>query len=184
MEHLLTVLGKRRLAAQRGFTAVELLVVISVLAILFALAAPSFDNTIKSFRVRQASEGMKSTLYFARSEAIKRGGNVIVERFAARNGCTAGSTQDWSCGWQVCSPDCTSAANVLQVFDTPAKTTVTRTGNGISVPFNRWGLSNAWFGFSLFPTGGNISDPSTKGVCMSSNGRIRIIPMEDVPCTG
>lgn len=57
----------------RGFTAIELLVTIAILAVLAALAAPSFTPSLERWRVMQATEQLKSTLYFARSEAIKQG---------------------------------------------------------------------------------------------------------------
>ena len=62
----------------RGFTAIELMVTIGIAAILAALAAPSFTGLMERWRVRQAAEGLQSTLYYARSEAIKRGGNVVM----------------------------------------------------------------------------------------------------------
>ena len=41
---------------QAGFTAIELLVVVAIVAILTALAAPSFTPLIERWRVRQARE--------------------------------------------------------------------------------------------------------------------------------
>ena len=55
---------------EAGFTAIELLVTVSVVAILAALAAPSFKPLIDRWRVRNALESMQSTLFLARSEAI------------------------------------------------------------------------------------------------------------------
>ena len=81
----------------RGFTAIELLVVIAVLAVLAALAAPSFVPLMEKWRVRQVSEALQSSLYFARSEAIKRGGGVAIHKLP-----NAGTSADWSSGWQIC----------------------------------------------------------------------------------
>jgi type IV fimbrial biogenesis protein FimT len=58
----------------RGFTAIELMVTVAILAVLAGIAAPSFNPIIERWRVRQVSEELQSTLYFARSEAVKRGG--------------------------------------------------------------------------------------------------------------
>ena len=66
--------------AETGFTAIELLVTVAVVTILAALAAPSFKPLIDRWRVRDALESMQSTLYLARSEAIKRGGRIAIQK--------------------------------------------------------------------------------------------------------
>ena len=72
-----------------GFTAIELMVVVSIVAILAALAAPSFSPLIENWRVRESAEQLQSTLYYARSEAIKRGGQVLIQKIPNNtNGCT------------------------------------------------------------------------------------------------
>ena len=62
----------------RGFTLLEVMLVVGVLGVLATLVAPSFTRIIEKWRVQQTVEIMKSTLYFARSEAIKRGGLYAV----------------------------------------------------------------------------------------------------------
>jgi len=176
----------------RGFTAIELMVTIGIAAILAALAAPSFTGLMERWRVRQALEGLESTLLYARSEAIKRNGNVIIRKLPnGTNGCTsAGPTDEWGCGWQVLS--CTSVSpsgtcaspTTLQRVDAPVKLDITRADGGANIILNRWGLvSGSWVGFTLVPTGKSLSDPVVKGLCMSSGGRIRVIPSQDVPCS-
>lgn len=88
-------------ADQRGFTAIELMVVVSIVAILAALAAPSFQPLIERWRVRDATESLQSSLYFARSEALKRVGNVVVLRNATDGSCTSTGNTDWKCGWTI-----------------------------------------------------------------------------------
>lgn len=175
-----------------GFTTIELMVVVSILAVLTALAGPSFTLTIESWRVRDATESLRSTLFFARSEAIKRGGQIAIQKLPNNtNSCTsATSNRDWDCGWIVChdtnsSGTCTNSEPVLQRIETPARVQVTRTGGGASIKLNRWGLvDGAWLGFSLVPYEKVTTHPGARGICMSSGGRIRIIPPEAIPCTG
>ncbi len=174
-----------------GFTAIELMVTVAIMAVLMALAAPSFIPLIEGWRVRQAAEQLQSTLYYARSEAIKRGGRVVVQKLPNNtNGCTTASTNAaWGCGWTVChdvnnSGTCTTADTELQRYDTPSQIEVERTSTGAAIQLNRWGLVNGtWVGFSLMPKGKSISNTSARGVCMSSGGRVRIIRSEDLPCT-
>jgi len=176
----------------RGFTAIELLVVIAVLAVLAALAAPNFSVLIERWRVRQAAEQLQSTLHYARSEAIKRGGRVVIQKIPNNtNGCTTASgTRDWDCGWNVCEDTnnngaCNASEPILQRVDAPSKVQISRTGGGASIKLNRWGLvDGTWLGFSLVPLDKGTTHTGARGLCMSSGGRIRIVPPEDIPCNG
>lgn len=168
-------------AALCGFTTLELMVVLSIAAILASLAAPNFAPLIESWRVRQAAEQLQSTLFYARSEAIKRGGQVVMQKILNNtNGCTSASgKQDWDCGWIVChdldsNAICSADEAVLQRVDTPSRVQITRSGGGASIKFNRWGLvDGSWPSFQLHPL--NTAHAGAR-VCMSSGGRIRIIP--------
>ncbi len=172
-----------------GFTAVELMVVVGIIAVLVALAGPSFTLMIESWRVRDATESLRSTMLFARSEAIKRGGGVAIHKLPNAGNCTSpNSNQDWDCGWVVCQDTnnngaCGASEPVLQRVETPARVQVTRTGGGASIKLNRWGLvDGTWPGFSLVPLDKNATHPGARGVCMSSGGRIRILLPEAIPC--
>ena len=173
-----------------GFTTIELMVTVSILAVLMALAVPSFIPLIESWRVRQATEQLQSTLNYARSEAIKRGGQVAIHKLPNNtNGCTSATgTRDWDCGWIVCHDTnsngaCNAKEPVLQHIDTPAKVQVSRTGGGASIKINRWGLvDGTYLGFNLVPLDKSTNHPGARGLCMSSGGRIRVVSSEDIPC--
>lgn len=175
-----------------GFTTIELMVVVAIMSVLAALAAPSFAPLLETWRVRQASEQLQSTLYYARSEAIKRAGQVAIQKLPNNtNGCTSAiNKRDWDCGWIVChdtnsNGTCETKEAVLQRIDAPSKVQVSRTGGAASIKLNRWGLvDGTWLGFSLVPLDKSTTHPGARGVCMSSGGRIRVIPPEAIPCTG
>lgn len=178
--------------AIRGFTAIELMVVVGIFAVLAALSSPSFTPMIESWRVRNATEALRSTLFFARSEAVKHGGRIVIQKLPNNtNGCSSASgTRDWDCGWLVCQDTnnngiCNANEPALQRIETPARVQVTRTGGGTSIKLNRWGLvDGAWLGFSLVPYDKTTTHPGARGVCMSLGGRIQVIPPESIPCTG
>lgn len=175
----------------KGFSAIELMTALTAIAIISALAIPSFSIFIEKLRVEGTAKELQATLYFARSEAIKRGGQVAIQKIINNTGdCkTAITNRDWDCGWIVCHDTndngvCNTSEPTLQRVGTLAKVHVSRTGGSYSIKFNRWGLvDGAWLGFSIVPQNKSITHPGARGVCMSSGGRIRIISQEDIPCT-
>ncbi|GAB2894302.1 GspH/FimT family pseudopilin [Microbulbifer echini] len=67
-----------KLGRTNGFTLIELMVVITVLGIVTALAVPSFSTLIENNRMSTMTNDLNSTLQFARSEAVRRKGDVRV----------------------------------------------------------------------------------------------------------
>lgn len=65
---------------QGGLTLIELLVVLSIAVILMAIAAPSFNETLRRNRIETAANSLLSALNFARTEAIRRGVSVTVRK--------------------------------------------------------------------------------------------------------
>lgn len=76
----------------KGFTLIELMVTIAVLAIVIGIAVPSFAAMIRDNRAESQSGSMATALNLARSEAVKRGQNVTVRPVSGTN---------WTGGWEV-----------------------------------------------------------------------------------
>ena len=64
--------------AVRGFTAVELMIVVVIVAILTAMAGPWMGQMVRTQRLRTASFDVLASLQLARSEAIKRNLSVTM----------------------------------------------------------------------------------------------------------
>jgi type IV fimbrial biogenesis protein FimT len=75
----------------RGLTLLELMAVIALVAILMTLAAPSFQGFTANQQVRSASGAITGALNYARSQAVTRNTDVVIERDA----------NDWANGWSI-----------------------------------------------------------------------------------
>jgi len=130
----------------RGFTLIELMVSIAVLAILLGIAAPSFRSMTASSDLRGVSNELITTLAQARSEAIKRGGRVTVCMSADGAACIA--TGGWEQGWIMFNDNTHSGATavidagetVLRVFPKSSNDIVVN-GNMTYVSYSADGLS-------------------------------------------
>ena len=150
----------------RGFTAIELLVVIAVLAVLAALGAPSFVPLMEKWRVRQVSEALQSSLYFARSEAIKRGGGITISAI----------DDDWANGWEVHGIDADGDDELLQTSGASTSLAISEESDATELALDRWGTIAPVADFLLTPANKDEDDASAARVCISASGLVRRLP--------
>lgn len=84
----------------KGFSLVELMVVVAVIGILLATGLPSFNTWIQNSKIRGAAEAVLSGLQTARSEAIRRNARVT---FTLMPG---GGTLLWTVGCTTVTATC------------------------------------------------------------------------------
>lgn len=88
-------------AQNAGFTLIELMIVIVILAIFITVGVPSFQNTIRDNRLATQANLLVSSLHFARSEAIKRRLPISMCRTVNGLACVTTGTESWEKGWLV-----------------------------------------------------------------------------------
>lgn len=87
----------------RGFTLLELLIVLAVAAVIMGVAVPSMAGMIRSSRLTAAHNEFLSSLYLLRSEAAKRNRTMKMCRTASvvPPQCATGSAGGWDQGWAI-----------------------------------------------------------------------------------
>lgn len=173
-------------ARSAGVSTIELVMALAIAAILAAIAMPSFGSVIERYRLRRAGEDMAATIYLARAEALRRGGQVTLRK-ALPPGCVVREVADWSCGWQLLAAvtdDGTRRAGeeILQAWPAPENVKVKlRTAQATSqIGLNRWGRfgNNLGFSVTLSPAG-NHDKTAAMVLCMSAGGRLQAIQQAD-----
>lgn len=126
--------------AETGFTITELILVVAVLGILASLAVPGFRSLTQSQQVKNASFDLFSSLSLARSEAIKRNGNVTL---------TPVDTDDWGQGWAITS----AGGESIRSQSALKGVSISATGTPASVVYARTGRATASASFEIDATG-------------------------------
>jgi type IV fimbrial biogenesis protein FimT len=86
-------------ARPRGYTLMELLMALSLLATFLAWAVPTLTEVIHSVRVHAGTQALANSLLLARSEAVKRNARVVMCKSAGGSTCVSGA--GWEQGWIV-----------------------------------------------------------------------------------
>ncbi|HWT18961.1 MAG TPA: GspH/FimT family pseudopilin [Variovorax sp.] len=147
-----------------GFTLVEMMVVIVLMAILLALALPSFNNLVEKYRVEGVASALMASVSHARAEAARRGQAVTIRQRVECSGA------DWSCGWEtvVGSGD---GLEILQRQNPDARVAIEKTAPG-SMTFDPMGHFSSVARISFHPVG-SASSSNDVVVCLSLGWRVR-----------
>ena len=127
---------------QQGFTLIELMVTISILAILLMIAVPSFNEATLGSKLSSFANNLVASAHLARSEAIKR--NAAVALCASSDGASCAASGGWEQGWIVRASD---GAVVQQQQALPVGFQVI--GGAISVSFQPSGVNSDAVTFTI-----------------------------------
>jgi type IV fimbrial biogenesis protein FimT len=111
------VMVLRMKAGNKGFTIIELLVVVAVVAISLTIALPSFQAFVLNGRISTETNNLVSALNIARSEAVKRGARVSISAVGG----------NWNNGWEV---KVVSSNEKILVMEAPADSIVITPSGG------------------------------------------------------
>jgi type IV fimbrial biogenesis protein FimT len=107
-------------AAAAGFTLIEALIAITLVAVLLALAMPAFGTWVKNTQVRTVAEALQNGLRAAQAEAVRRNRQVVFMLTDADPGLAAAANADgvnWVIRWLPMPGDTVnSAAPALEPF--------------------------------------------------------------------
>lgn len=128
-----------------GFTLVELMCVIAILAIVTTMGIPSFNTMIKNNRIVTATNDLNAILQYARAEAVRSGGRIGV---AAIDGSVGNGLRVWVDNGE-------SGEQVLREFAIDSKDITLVLGDigddqDIGFTFNARGLAPGLGGTAIF----------------------------------
>jgi type IV fimbrial biogenesis protein FimT len=172
-------LDKHPLEWRSGYTAVELMVVVALIAIVTAIALPYFSAMVDRWRVDQGITALQNVVRFANAQAIRTRSRVVIE---ARPASCRGTqdTRNWSCGMTVFQDINQNNAQdpgeptLRDVPEFHALTVLHTGGSNARLNYGPHGAPIANPGrFEVYPAVVPNS-PATRTICLSLGGRMRV----------
>lgn len=186
---------------RRGFTAMELIIVMVILGIMAMLSYPSIRTALLQLRINSATRELAGAARQAQSEAVRRGGQarlVVCDRVGGNpdgsSGCAAAfanqyriqwhSTTVWNANWPALAGPANpnpgagvTNTNISPLSNIPVSYTgvVVLPGNGVTVVFNPNGSTAAPAGnatLRMTNNAANVSGSMNGIVSVTTSGRL------------
>lgn len=159
---------RSRFACAAGFTLLELMVAITVLAVLLGVGVPAFTQVIRNNQIAAQTNEFVTALTVTRSEALKRGLPVsICAANTSQDGCED-DAEDWSQGWLVFTDPTNpgtldSGEDIIQVW--PA------TSHGLNLVLDGGGSFIRYLPNGASDVAGTLTFDLSKPGCTGDNAR-------------
>jgi type IV fimbrial biogenesis protein FimT len=134
-----------------AFTVMELLITLSVMAIVLMLAIPSFKTLLLNNRLNANVDSLANNLNYARGVALNDAMTIKVCPLGTANSTVCGA--NWSSGWIVVTQPSTGTATLLKSQQNP-DVNPTVSANQSEVNFNSHGLADNQINFTFCDTRG------------------------------
>lgn len=181
----------RHTVASKGFTLVELMVTISVLAVLVSVALPDLRNFMVGSRLSSDVNGLIGLLNYARSEAIVRNQSVVICPRATGAANTCEDTQYWGKFETQVFVDAdatgtyTAGDEVLKILPATDPTDSQRRINRMTstevIKFGAVGFAQNTHRFAVYAVGDAAFEIKYgRTVCISKPGRVRVAISTDL----
>lgn len=116
---------------QKGFTLIELMLVLAVLGVVAAFAVPNFNTTVKNNQLRSTTDSFYTAMRFARAESIRASKGLAIVPIA----------NDWKNGMQIRTTD--ASDTLIREVTAHGKLTVDQfKGNGTATATSTISLSS------------------------------------------
>ena len=170
----------------RGSTLVELMIGITIMGILLALALPSFTTWLQSGQIRSAAEALQNGISLARTEAVNRNSTVRFQFTSTLDAtCTLANS---GTNWIVSLDDPEGLCNVAPSDVTTPRTIQARSGgegtpNAVVASTQSAIVFNGLGRVTPVPAGNIVINvTNTKGgTCAASGGNMRCLNVEVTP---
>lgn len=165
-------------AQQAGFTLIELMIVIVLVAIFITVGVPSFQNLVSDNRLSTQANSVVSSLQLARSEALKLRTPVSVCR--STDGASCSGAGAWETGWLVfVDTNANGDVDGEQIIHSSSGLNSNNTLRASAAPFNDFvnyqpsGLQSAAAGDFRLCDGNNPDVNQGRQISISSTGRVQ-----------
>lgn len=176
-----------------GMTLLEVLLTLSLLMILSNFALGAYTSLVTRMRVHAATSELHSGLLYARAEAIKHGGNVIICRSVSTHekmpscdgtGIDSQSNSGWGDGWLIfhdanADGEVSESDTLLGVqgklFSTPEQGAIVPSPNRKLIRFNAFGqVYGTFMQFAVLGSKTGSPQSLNRYICIASGGRARV----------
>ena len=157
-----------------GFTLIEMLIAITIVALLSSTVI-SMGSLVRDFRVGYVHKRLYQSIVLARSEAVKRNGNVTICRSTSGERCDSG--KDWEDGWIVFydengNSNIDSNDKLIRVYNQISSSFKVRwTGPNKGFRFDSRGQVNATIDNKFTICLRNVADASIRTITVLRRGR-------------